>query len=153
MIADRDKKSMKEFCKYLQEFEPYYHQIYKNSIICFDNDNPKVFREAYYRDLYDAFLSGQEVVIYIHDRGWHSNAYSLFLDRVERPVFNYTDSFGNYLLEDEGEMLFITIENEFDIKRCGVLSRTSAMVYKYKKEDLHTDIYMAIKELLDTFKS
>lgn len=153
MISDLDKKRMKELCKYLYKFEPYYNQIYKNSILCFDADNPKVFKEGKYRDLYDAFIAGEEVAIIIHDRGWHSNKYCLFLDMVERPVFQYIDNFDNYLLEDINDVLFITIQHAFEIKRTGVLTRTNAMGYELKKECIHSDIYMAMKELLETFNS
>lgn len=49
IISDLDKKRMKEFCEYLYKFEPYYDQIYKNSILCYDEDEPKILKEAKYR--------------------------------------------------------------------------------------------------------
>ncbi len=153
IISDLDKKRMKEFCEYLYKFEPYYDQIYKNSILCYDEDEPKILKEAKYRSLYDAFLADEEVVVFIHDRGWHTNKYCLFLDMVERPVFQYKDNYGSYLLEDVTDMLFITFLSTLEIKRSGVITRTATMDYKFKKEHLHSDIYMAIGELLDDIKN
>lgn len=153
IISDLDKKRMKEFCEYLYKFEPYYDQIYKNSILCYDEDEPKILKEAKYRSLYDAFLADEEVVVFIHDRGWHTNKHCLFLDMVERPVFQYKDNYGSYLLEDVTDMLFITFLSTLEIKRSGVITRTATMDYKFKKEHLHSDIYMAIEELLDDIKN
>lgn len=152
-ISDIDKRRMKELCKYLHKFEPYYDQIYKSSILCFDQDKPKMFKEARYKSLFDAFLSGEEVVVFIHDRGWHTNKNCLFLDMVERPVFQYKDNYERYLLEEINDMLFITIQSTLEIKRSGVVTKTASVDYKLKKEHLHSDIYMAIEELLEDIKN
>lgn len=152
-ISDIDKRRMKEFCKYLNKFEPYYDQIYKNSILCFDKYKREILKESKYKSLFDAFLSGEEVVVFIHDRGWHANKHCLFLDMVERPVFRYNDNFGGYLLEDITDMLFISLQFTFEIKRYGVITRTASIDYKLKKEHLHSDIYIAIEELLEVIKN
>lgn len=160
MIPEIDKSRMKMFYKKLKIFDPIFTHFYQKCILCVGKEDTHLIDikkqikliKAQYRTLYGAFVAGEEVVILAH----HHEISNYFIDGITRPSKHYIDRqpyyHGHkYLIQDEGDLLVFTMQDEFKIKRFGLISTTIDDDYLFVENSLHPDVQKAMNRLIERY--
>lgn len=149
-----DKERMKAFYNYLDELIFHNSDFIDVTMQCIDANNNIV--PVQHENIYEAFVAGEEVAISLSCMlEEDADGRYLFVDnewRVHRNV-DYKPYLKEYssLVPYEQDTMVLTMQNEYKIKRFGVVERTTCGTSIFFEHPLYKEITDAMQELVDGF--
>ena len=149
-----DKERMWAFYCYLNELVFHNKHFIDVTLQCIDANNNIV--PVQHENIYEAFVAGCEIAISLScmlkqdDDGKY-----LFVDNEWRVHKNvdykaYLDEYSS-LVPYEQDTMVLTMQNEFKIKRFGIVERTTSGTSVFFEHPLYKEITDAMQELVDGF--
>ena len=149
-----DNERMKALCSYLDELIYHNSHFIDVTMQCVDANNNIV--PVQHKNIYEAFLAGEEVAISlscfseVDEEGKY-----FFVDNEWRVRKNvdfkpYLDEYSS-LVPYEQDTMVLTIQNEYKIKRFGIVERTTYGTSIFFEHPLYKEITDAMKEFVEGF--
>ena len=149
-----DKERMKSFHNYLDELIYHNSDFIDVTMQCIDDNNNIV--PVQHENIYEAFLAGKEIAISLSCMlEADGNGKYLFVDNEWRVHKNvdykpYLEEY-NSLVPYKQDTMVLTMQNEYKIKRFGIVERTTSGTSIFFEHPLYEEITDAMEELVEGF--